>query len=99
MPATCSFHINVFLVELVTVAQGSKSSKCARLSAGQKGRSVSDFFQLSIFVMPQPVAFTRTCYCSNWSEWLGDPSLPSVLDYLQEEKGPVFHSFFNQAYL
>ena len=65
---TCSFHQNLFLVELVTVAQRSRSSKCAPLSAPQKkGPTVSDFFEPSIFGKRQPVAFTRTCFWSNWS--------------------------------
>ena len=34
---TCSLHRNLFLVQLVTVAQRSKPSKCARLSAPKKG--------------------------------------------------------------
>ena len=44
MPGTCSFHQNLFLVEVITVAQRSKSSKCARLSAPEKGPAVSVFF-------------------------------------------------------
>ena len=57
----CSFHHNLLLVEVVTVAQRSKSSKCARLSAPEKRADCFRFFfQPSTFVMPQPVAFTRT---------------------------------------
>ena len=96
---TCSFHRKLVWVELVTVARRSKSSNCARLSIPEKGPIVSDFFQPSIFVMPQIVAFIRTCYCTNWSQWLGDPSLPSVLDYPHENKGQLFHIIFNQGYL
>ena len=64
---TCSFHQNLFLVELVIVPQISRPTKCARLSAPKKGPTVANFFQPSIFVMPQPVVFTRTCFWLNWS--------------------------------
>ena len=56
---------------------------------------VSDFFEPSIFGMPQPVPFTTTCFWSNWSQWLRDPGPPSVLDYPPPppQKAPCF-SFF-----
>ena len=60
--ATRTFHQNLFLVKLVTVAQRFRSSKCARLCAPDKRPHVSEFFEPSIFVMPQPVAFTRTYF-------------------------------------
>ena len=49
--------------------------------------------------MPQPVAFTKTCFWSNWSQWLRHPGPPSVLDYPPQKKGPMFHNFLNQAHL
>ena len=57
------------------------------------------FFEPSIFGMPQPMPFTRTCFWSNWSQWLRDPGRPSVLDYSPQKKGPMFLIFFNPAYL
>ena len=88
---TCSFHHNLFLVDLVIVAQRSKPSKCAPLSLPKKnGPIFSVFFLPSIFVMPQTVAFTKPFFWSNWSSWLRDPSPPSVLDYLPKEKDLLF---------
>ena len=53
-----------------------------------------------IFVMPQPVAFTKAYVWSIWSSWLTDPGPPSVLDYTPPpKKGPLFVIFFNQAFL
>ena len=78
---TCAFHQNLFLSKLVTMAQRSRSIKSARLSAPQKRPHVSDFFEPSIFGRPQLVPFTRTCFWSNWSQWLRDPGPQSVLDY------------------
>ena len=54
---------------------------------------VSDFFEPSIFGMPQPMHFTTTCFWSNWSQWLRDPSPPSVLDYPPHKKAPMFQFF------
>ena len=96
---TCTFHHNLFLVELVTMAQRSRSSKCARLSSPPKRPHVSDFFEPSIFGMPQPVPFTTTCFWSNWSQWLRDPGPQSVLDYPPQKKGCMFQVFLNPAYL
>ena len=59
---TYAFHQNLILLELVTVASRSGSFKCARLSAPEKGLHVSDFFETSIFPMPQPMPLTRTCF-------------------------------------
>ena len=50
----CSFHKNLFLVQLVTVAQKSKPCKCARLSAPEKGPTVSEFFFLTKHVCDAP---------------------------------------------
>ena len=77
------------------MAQRSRSSKCARLSAPRptKRPHASDFFEPSIFGMPQPMPFTTTCFWSNWSQWLRDPGPPSVLDYPPQEKGPMFQFF------
>ena len=86
---TYGFHQNLFLVELVTAAQRSKPSKCARLSAPKKGPTAANFFQPSIFVMPQPVAFTGTGFWSNWSWCLRYLGPPSVLDYAPPRKGPT----------
>ena len=85
------------------MAQRSRSSKCARLSAPRptKRPQVSDFFEPSIFGMPQPMPFTKTCFWSNWSPWLRDPGPQSVLDYPPPAppKGPLLQIFLNQAYL
>ena len=53
---TSSFHQNLILVQLLIVAQRSRPSKCAQLSAPKKGLTVSDFSQPSIPVMPRPLA-------------------------------------------
>ena len=51
--------------------------------------------------MPQPMPFTKTCFWSNWSQWLGHQGPQSVLDYPPPAppKGPMFLIFLNQAYL
>ena len=88
-----------FLVELVTSAQRSRSSKCAPLSAPEKRPHVSDFFEPTIFVVPQPMPFSRTFFWPNWSQWLADPGPPSVFHYPPRTKGPMFQIFLNQRYL
>ena len=67
--------------------------------AQKKSPHVSDFFEPNILGRPQPVPFTGTCFWSNWSQWLRDPSPQRVLDYAPQNKGPMFQIFFNQAYL
>ena len=57
------------------------------------------FFEPSIYVMPQLVAFTGTFFWSNQSRWLRDLGPPSVLVYVPRKKGPVFQIFLNQEYL
>ena len=148
---TCTFHHNLFLVELVTMPQRSRSSKCARLSAppppkgpmfqiflnqaylecpnlylspdavfGRIGHNGSEiqvlkvcstirprkkapcfsFFEPNIFGMPQPMPFPRTCFSSNWSQWLRDPRPQSVLEYLPPpKKVPMFQNFFEPSIL
>ena len=76
------------------MAQTSRSSKCAGLSALEKRPHVSQFFEPSTFGMPQPVAFTKTCFWPNWSQWLRDPGPPSVLDYPPLEKLSTVPDFF-----
>ena len=45
--------------------------------------------------MSRPVTFTRTLFWLIWSKWLGDPSLPSVLDHPPRKKGPLLEFFFS----
>ena len=48
------------------------SSKCARRTAPEKWLHVSYFFEPTIAGMPRVVPFTRTCFWSNWLQWLRD---------------------------
>ena len=47
--------------------------------------------------MPRPVAFTKTLFWLIWSKWLGDPSLPSALDYPPRKKRPIASVFFQPS--
>ena len=71
--------------------------KVCSTSRPRKGSHVSDFFEPSIFGMPQPVPFTRTCFWSNWSQWLKDPGREGVLGYPPQKKGPMFQFFFEPS--
>ena len=81
------------------MAQRSRSSKCARLAAPEKGPMFQNFFEPSIFATPQPVPFTRTCFWSNWSQWLRDPGREGVLGYPPPppQKAPCFRFFFEPS--
>ena len=49
--------------------------------------------------MPQLVAFTKTCFRSNPSRWLIDPSQPSVLEYVPQKQGSVIQVFFGTKHI
>ena len=74
---------------------------CSTIPPPPKWPHVSDFFEPSIFGMPQPMPFTRTCLWLNWSQWLKASRPPSVLHYPPppKKKAPCFSFFLNQAYL
>ena len=46
-----------------------------------------------IFVLPRPVASTKTCFWSNWSQCLRDPCPPTVVDYPPPKKNPLSQVF------
>ena len=93
---TCTFHQNLFLLELVTMAQRSRSSKSARVSAPENKPHVSDF----VLTKHAPTCtFHHNLF---WVELviMAQRSIPqSVLDYPPQKKGPKFQIFLNQAYL
>ena len=67
----------------------------------KKGPVFQFYFEPSIFGTPQPAPFTRTCFWSNWSQWLRDRRPQRVLDFPPppQKKRPRVSVFLNQAYL
>ena len=94
---TCSFHQKLFLVDLVIVAQRSRPSRAPLSAPTQKKTHCFRVFQPSNSVMPRPVAFTRSCFWSIWSQQLRDLGPSSVLHYPPPKKGPMFHIFFQPS--
>ena len=87
---TSAFHQNLELPGLLQPVSRSKGPKCARLSAPSLCATVLVGFKETMYGKPQPVPFTRTFFCQDYSNQFRDPRVQSVLDYPPPHSAPLF---------
>ena len=87
---TSTFHQNLLLPGLLQLVSRSKGPKCARLSAPSLCATVLVGFKETMYGKPQPVPFTRTFFCQDFSNQFRDPRVQSVLDYPPPRSAPLF---------